>query len=139
MELTLSSLIETIDFALLTSAEELGKQMSRKNPDSQLITKLLERNKDRIQNVTFIRATNALGDIKYGEGVFSKHTNISDREYFIQLRDNPSANLLASKPLFDRIDNKWIWLFARRINKLDGSFGGVVFAPIPVVSYRHVV
>jgi len=131
-ELGFSGLIETIDFALLDSADDISMEIVHKKPDGKLITRILSRQAERLKHAAFIRATNERGDIIYGPGIVSPPVNISDRDYFIRVRDDANATLFVSKPVFARIDQTWIWLFARRINKPDGSFGGVVFASIRV-------
>jgi signal transduction histidine kinase len=52
--------------------------------------------------------------------------NFSDREYFKFHSQHNSDTLLISKPLVSKIRKKTVLIFSRRINKKDGSFGGVV-------------
>ena len=92
----------------------------------------MARQKERLPIVNSLRASNEQGDVIYGKGAKSPPVNIADRDFFIQLRDNPNAGLHISKPIFGRHTQKWVWVFARRINKSNGSFGGVVFTPILV-------
>jgi diguanylate cyclase (GGDEF)-like protein len=84
-----------------------------------------------------LRATNAEGATLYGEGVIPG-ANAVGRDYFIKLRDDPNAGLAMSKPLIGRISNKWAVIFARRMNKPDGSFAGVVFSPINLESLTKI-
>ena len=88
------------------------------------------RQQRRLPLLAFLRATNESGDVIYGPGVPFPPINISDRDYFVRLRADPNAGLFISRALMARIDKKWIWLFARRISKPDGSFGGVTYAAI---------
>jgi PAS domain S-box-containing protein len=130
VEQTIDGMIDTIDVALLASADEIGRQIAAGKVDADSITRFLLRQKDRLRNIAFLRATNERGDVVYGPGIPSLPANNSDREFFIRLRDNPNAGLFVAKPIIGRIAQKWLWSFARRINKPDGSFGGVVFASI---------
>ena len=130
MEQTYDGLTDTIDVALLASADEISRQMSAGNTDRQSITRFLVRQQERLPHVAYLRATNERGDVIYGPAILSPPHNNSDREYFVRLRDDPNAGLFISKPLLGRIEHKWVWLFARRINRPDGSFGGVVYAGI---------
>ena len=130
MEQTYDGLIDTTDMALLASADEMSRQLSAGHVDPHSITRLLVRQQARLPHVAFVRAANERGDVIFGPGIQSPPVNISDREHFLRLRDDPGAGLFVSKPLLTRADNKWAWLFARRVNKPDGSFGGVVYAAI---------
>jgi PAS domain S-box-containing protein len=130
MEQTYDGMIDTIDVALFASADEISHELSTGKAETQSVTRLLLRQQERLPIVNNLRASNERGDAIYGPGVLSPPINTSDRDYFIGLRDNPNPGLFVSKPFIGRHKNKWVWLFARRINKADGSFGGVVYASI---------
>ena len=130
MELSIDGLISTIDIALLDTADEISQQIGSGKPDTASITRFLVRQNEHLPPVAFLRAIDEHGDVVYGPGVLSPPANVADRDYFIRLRDDPDAALIVIKPVIGRISQKWQWTFARRINKPDGSFGGVVFAAI---------
>ena len=50
-----------------------------------------------------------------------------DREYFLVHRDNKNQKLYIGKPITGIIDGMNIIPLTRRINKSDGSFGGIVY------------
>jgi PAS domain S-box-containing protein len=128
IEQTFEGMIDTIDVALLTSTDEIVRQLSNGKIDSQSITAMLIRQQQRIRIVDNIRASNERGEAVYGPDALSPPVNISDRDHFIRLRDDPNAGLFISKPIVGRHKDRWVWTFARRFNKPDGSFGGVVYA-----------
>ena len=132
IEQTVSGIIDTIDIALLASSNEIQRQMSAGKVDGAEITHMLIEQRKHIPAVAHFRATNERGDIIYGPDIPSPPTNTADRDHFIQLRDNPDKTLAVDKPFFGRISKKWVWTFARRIEKPDGSFGGVTFAAISI-------
>ena len=130
LDRNVEAMIDTIDFALLVSSDEISRQLSGGHPDKQSITSFLTLQQVRIPHIDLLRATDEKGDVIYGAGVLSPLSNISDRDYFFRLRDDSKAGLVISKPIIGKISKKWSWLFARRINKPDGSFGGVVYVSL---------
>jgi diguanylate cyclase (GGDEF)-like protein len=58
--------------------------------------------------------------------------NNSDREYFIFHRYDPGARPHIGVPVISRSSGKWVIPVSRRINKPDGSFGGVVTATVDI-------
>lgn len=139
MNLTFEGLIDNIDVVLQASGDEISRQISGGKPNVQSISNYLERQHKRLSHVAFLRATNARGDLMYGKGVLSPPNNNADREYFIRLKDEPTAGLYINKPLLGRVEKKWVWLFVRRINLQNGAFGGVVIAGINIDEIENIL
>lgn len=59
-----------------------------------------------------------------------KPRNVRDREYFSVHLARDTRELFIGKPVVGRGSGKWRIPFSRRINRPDGSFGGIVVASI---------
>jgi diguanylate cyclase (GGDEF)-like protein len=70
-------------------------------------------------------------------GVLSQAYNNSDREYFIHHRSHVERGPHVGRPVISRSTGKWIMPVSRRLNKADGSFGGVVLAPLDIEYFRR--
>jgi PAS domain S-box-containing protein len=131
LEQHLVDVVEKIDFSLLSAVEEIDRQQAKGGVDAQALNAFLARLKTRLPDALSVRVADAQGAVKYGVGVTPQtRVNVADREYFIALRDNPKAGLWIAKPVFARIDKKWVVIISRAIRQPDGSFGGVVYANI---------
>jgi diguanylate cyclase (GGDEF)-like protein/PAS domain S-box-containing protein len=128
-ERDLASTVEQVDLVLLTIADELA-EASR--DDDSLDTFIL-RQSSRLPALHGLRITNARGDVIQGFGlVKGSHANLADRPYFRELERNPAAGIVLSRPLVSRVSGEWEIVLARRLNRRDGVFDGVVYATIPL-------
>jgi diguanylate cyclase (GGDEF)-like protein len=65
--------------------------------------------------------------------------SFADRDYFqVHLRD-PEAGLYISKPYQSRMSGAYTVAFSRRVNKPDGSFGGVVVATLKLSHFTEML
>lgn len=55
---------------------------------------------------------------------------MADRDYFIRLKENPTAGLQISKPLLGKISQQWVVILSRRLNDPSGNFAGIVYTTI---------
>jgi len=126
LTLTFDGMIDTIDLALLSCADEIGSGLDQGKPEPGKIDSYLKKQKKRVPSLISLRASDENGNLIYGLETVPQAAPVADREYFTELKLHPDAGLFISRPLISRIKNQWIWLFSRPIIKKDGSFGGVV-------------
>jgi len=79
-----------------------------------------------------LRIIDAKGRIIYSAGTDATLPNIAvnDRAYFQRQKNEPSAGLVISEPIFSRFANKWVITLSRRILAPDGGFGGLIQAAV---------
>ena len=125
--------IDHVDLALRSAADEIERlQGSGKPVGPNDIAPFLARLHSRLPMADAIRATNARGDVIFSSNGMLAGITAGDRDYFIQLRDNPKAGLAISQPVLGRISNKWVLIFARRIHLPNGEFGGIAYATVTI-------
>ncbi len=56
----------------------------------------------------------------------TKSIDLSDRDYFVHHRDNPTSGLFISKPYKSRIDGRWRFNFSRPLRNGAGRFIGLI-------------
>jgi diguanylate cyclase (GGDEF)-like protein/PAS domain S-box-containing protein len=78
---------------------------------------------------TYIGVVDEEGDLIFGSEPFNS-INLGDRDWFKVHQRQSSDGPFLGKPLFGRVTGKWAFQMSRRIDKPDGSFGGVVYASI---------
>ena len=132
-ERDLESTVEQVDLALLTIADRVVEAESDPAPGEDSLDALILRQSARLPALHGLRVTDARGDVIHGFGLpKGTRANLADRAYFIELARNPDAGIVISKPLVSRVSGEWEIVLARRLNRRDGRFDGVVYATIPL-------
>jgi PAS domain S-box-containing protein len=131
--------LHKIDVVLLTASDEIEKQIDGGRINRGKLNGILVRHSARLPELDGMRMANARGEIAYGKGVaVGDLKSVADRDYFIRLRNDANAGLIISKPLVSRVIGKWALILARRVNRPDGSFAGVVYGVIPLEHFLKV-
>jgi signal transduction histidine kinase/CheY-like chemotaxis protein len=138
LELTLSGMFNKTNLALLSIIDEAEKQLKHGTIDWKALSEFEAHQHARIPEVTNFQIIQTNGDmIAYENGRQKILTNIADRDHFLKLKQDTKAGLIFSKPIFGRVNKKWILIAGRRINNPDGSFAGVIQATISIDSLVH--
>jgi hypothetical protein len=62
---------------------------------------------------------------------------LSDRAYFIAHRDHPDLGVVLSDPLITQIEHRQAVVLSRRLDKADGSFGGIVQVSVDLEEFQR--
>jgi diguanylate cyclase (GGDEF)-like protein/PAS domain S-box-containing protein len=134
------SRIALVDQSLRTIASEVEANVPAAPIDSPSIKRFVSVQERLLSTADAILVADAQGNLRVGRGLNKNPpVNVADRDYFIHHQVTPNGGLLVSKPLLGRIDKQWLLTLSRRINRPDGSFGGVVLAAITVESLRELL
>ena len=128
-----AGLIRSADSALLSIADEYARQPPRSGFDARGIGQSLQRHARLLPEFESLPVADSRGLIRLGRNVdAAKPIDISDRRFFIAVRDQADAGLVISEPIVGRIGGQWAVSLARRLNGADGSFAGVVYANLAI-------
>ena len=126
--------IGKLDLCLHSVKYETERRMASGSLNRKELDRYIHRAYALVPELESLRIANAQGKVILGTGVV-KQVTISDRDYFIRMRDDPQAGLVIAKPVKSRMAGKWVLNFAQRINNPDGSFAGVVFAQLALAHF----
>jgi diguanylate cyclase (GGDEF)-like protein/PAS domain S-box-containing protein len=121
-----SHTIQAADIAMTGMVDLLKYQA----PLPERFNKYLAETVATLPQIREMGVLDADGEWKYSSLVQTPRYNNSDRNYFLYHRDTPGKALRISEPLQSRLTGRPTILLSKRISRLDGSFGGVMFAAI---------
>jgi PAS domain S-box-containing protein len=131
LEQNLVGTINQINLALLAVKGEAEREVAAGGIHREALDAFIAHQSGYVPAIYDLRITNIQGEGVYGTGLDPDvKVSLADRDYFRQLRDDPHAELVTSEPLVGRYTGKWAIIIARRINRPDGSFGGITLATI---------
>ncbi len=133
LQQTIGAIFQKTDLTIRHVADEVVRQSSADGIQPGVLDKFIERNFKLMPELDSLRITNAQGLVTLGSGLLpTVPVSISDRDYFIYLRDHADAGMVISKPIIGKISKKRVITCARRITLADDSFGGIAFAVLPL-------
>jgi signal transduction histidine kinase len=128
---------QAVDFTLLGIRDALTIAPDTPENDSRFRATL----KERLKALPYVRALFVIGP-----GGFITHdtdypttprVSLADRPYFKAHQSDPDLGLHLAHPLRSRSVTVWFVSFSRRINRPDGSFGGIVVAAVEPRYFEH--
>ncbi len=129
----MNGIVAKVDIAMLAVVDEAERQLAAGGIQQAVLTSFIVREHARIPEVEVFRATGASGDAVYGpQAMAATTTSLAHRDYFRQLKGDPGAGLVLSKPLVGGISGKWMVVLARRINGPGGAFAGLVYTGVTI-------
>jgi hypothetical protein len=124
IESTICGIFDKIDIGLSAVADEVERQAASHDASPGELGSYITRQRSRLPELISLFVIDSTGNLLLPGG--GTRLNVADRDYFQRLRDNPREQLVVSGLIRGRISGKWVISLARRINRPDGSFGGVV-------------
>ncbi len=122
-------IFDKINIGLFAVSQEAEKNLAAGGINRKELNAYLAKQIQQLPELYGLRISDAGGNLLYGTDLpAGKPVNTSDRDYFKRLCSNPNEKLIVSNLFLGRITGKWGIALARRINRPDGSFAGVVVA-----------
>ncbi|MBL0727416.1 PAS domain-containing protein [Piscinibacter sp. HJYY11] len=136
---SIESEIDQIDLLLRSAILGLEREQVAGSRDPAVLKKLMQASRALLPHVEALRATDAVGMVRYGDGPEPPAPiDVSDREYFRKARAS-QWGLIVSEPVTSYASQNWVVVFARRIDHPDGSFAGVVYATVATERFQDVL
>lgn len=135
-ENSISECIGKMDISLFAVKTAVEEQLANGEIHAEKLNLLIESYFSFVPQLESIRVADANGEVIYGVGIV-KNVNITDRDYFIQHRESADKGLVFAKPVESRMSGKWVLNIARRLNRVDGSFAGIVFGQIAIENFTN--
>lgn len=136
MDATLDKIAVALNSAEFYYHEQL-RDNGKINP--RKMNGLLVVQRQQIREFSHVRILDAAGTVRFSsEALPPASVNIADLAFYETHRTNPDPGLLISGPLFGRISQKWLLVFSRRLDGLDGTFAGVVYGSIELGEFEKI-
>ena len=126
-------LLEENTLRVFKSADQVSlflKYQYEKSGSNIYMSPYMETGEFQVSPFVLISICNENGDLLASNQVPFVFSNIKDREHFVIHANQDTKELVISKPVLGRSSGKWSIQVTRRLNKSDGSFGGVVVVSI---------
>ena len=128
---------ENIDLTLQAAVDHV-ELWNGSNLASNIPSPTLLKLQNRVPSVIELASSDANGNIVfYSKGDKAENLSVADRDYFRRLKNDPSAAMTISEPLMGHVSKRWVLICARRYNRPNGEFGGIVLASVELEGYLN--
>lgn len=122
---------DKLDLALVSVKAEVERQVAASGVDAARLAEFIRLHRQWNPVLPDLRVTDSEGVVQWGDDLApGSRVSVADRDYFRRLREEAGAGLISSKPLMGRVAAARVLILARRIERLDGTFAGVVYGSI---------
>jgi signal transduction histidine kinase len=120
--------VETIDLSLRVAVEEIGAEGTRTPDEGQAL--LAERVRQSPQ-MTSLMVIDSEGTLRFASAhPIKRWVNLAGTKYFTLARESSGLHFSVGDPVMPRVHGKHVIFVSRRLNRPDGSFGGVIAASL---------
>ena len=129
---------EEVDRVLLEAESVRKNSLAGKYPNQRATNAALQHLQKGSSILVAVGWTDASGNVvahSYDRPL--PRSNIADMAHFITPRDSNSDELFISPPYRSAVSDKWFMAASRRLSNADGSFAGIVTAPIDQASFTQ--
>jgi len=139
LEAGLEGMFGQFDLTLRSVVDECERELSAGDLDPGQLQLALDRQAARLPEAAGIRVADARGMLRFAApDEVGSPIDITDRDYFAQLRDSPNAGLVVSQPGLGRIARAAILVLARRFSRPGGAFAGEVHIALPTEKFQQI-
>lgn len=135
----ISATFRRIDHTLFSVTHAIERNLSTGGLNLPRMKQVLAAEEKLLPEAVAIRVTDAEGRVILNNPSGDPSAGFTDRPYFPNLRDHPEAGVFITEPILGKFTQKWVITSARRYNLPDGSFGGVVVAPVFVEHFQELL
>lgn len=133
LESNIVGTFDKINIGISSVSQEVERHLKKGDIDKKELSAYVNRKLLEIPEIYVLFVTDSKGNLRFGNNIpDGKWVNVSDRQYFQRIRDNPKEELVFSKLIRGRVSGKWNISIVRRINHPDGTFAGVVIGGFDV-------
>lgn len=129
--------IQAIDLTLQGIVAELANRPDLPDNDPAFLANLQR----RLSSLPYARALFIIGEDGFilhdTDYPLTPRVSLADRDYFVAHRENSSLGLHVGPPLLSRSVGVWFVSLSRRIERADGSFGGIVVAAMEPLYFEE--
>ena len=136
--LSIAASFENIDLTLQAAIDHIQLAQSAQEMDGNSINFTLLKLQSRVPSLARISAIDETGHILFlSQGDKSELPALGERDYFLELKKNLQTGMVISRPMINQVTKKWEIICARRINRQNGDFGGIVVASVELEGYLN--